>query len=186
MIASFRDPAGRLLILDGRVIRIVKESAEPDLRAALASAALNKFLAQGKLVRTDFLDADAVERMGARAELAGALDGDEEECVFVEHERIPFASFPYEWTPEMLYAAGELTLDLAERLLPEGIGLKDATPYNVLYRGPRPVFIDLLSFERRDPSDQTWLAYAQFSRTFLLPLLVNKHFGLRLDQIFMP
>jgi SAM-dependent methyltransferase len=86
----------------------------------------------------------------------------------------------------MLYAAGELTLDLAERLLPEGIGLKDATPYNVLYRGPRPVFIDLLSFERRDPSDQTWLAYAQFSRTFLLPLLVNKHFGLRLDQIFMP
>jgi len=61
--------------------------------------------------------------------------------------------------------------------LPEGFGLKDATPYNILFRGPDPVFIDLLSFERRDPSDPTWLPYAQFVRTFLLPLLVVKHFG---------
>src|SRR5215217_6668385 len=112
MIASFRDPAGRLLILDGRVIRVVKKSAEPDLRAVLASDALNKFLAEGRLVRTDFLDADAVEGLAGRDALAGALDGggDEEELVFVEHERIPFASFPYEWTPEMLHAAGGLTL----------------------------------------------------------------------------
>src|SRR4029453_19305672 len=60
-----------------------------------------------------------------------------------------------------------------------------ATPYNVLYRGARPVFIDLLSFERRDSGDPTWLPLAQFSRTFLLPLLVNKYFGIRLDQIFL-
>jgi SAM-dependent methyltransferase len=85
----------------------------------------------------------------------------------------------------MLYAAAELTLDMAERLLSASLGLKDATPYNVLYRGPRPVFIDLLSFERRDPGDQTWLPLAQFSRTFLLPLLVNKYFGIRLDEIFL-
>ncbi|HWT03631.1 MAG TPA: methyltransferase domain-containing protein [Pyrinomonadaceae bacterium] len=186
MIASFRDPAGRLLILDGRVIRVVKKSAEPDLRAALSSAALKKFLAEGKLVRTDFLDADEARALSARGEVASALEDGDGESLLVEHERVPFASFPYEWTPEMLHAAGELTLDLAERLLPSGIGLKDATPYNVLFRGPGPVFIDLLSFERRDPADQTWLAYAQFARTFLLPLLVNKHFGIKLDQIFMP
>jgi hypothetical protein len=37
-----------------------------------------------------------------------------------------------------------LTLDLALDLLPEALGLKDATPYNVLFRGPHPVFVDIL------------------------------------------
>jgi SAM-dependent methyltransferase len=44
------------------------------------------------------------------------------------------------------------------------------------------VFIDVLSFERRDPHDPTWLPYAQFVRTILLPLLANRYYGLRLDQ----
>jgi SAM-dependent methyltransferase len=184
MIASFRDPDGRLLAVDGRIIRIIKKSAASDLQAFLTSSALTGFLKTGKLVRTDFLEAAAIKSLSANETVTSALE-DVGECVFVEHERIPFPSFPYEWPPEMLYAAAELTLDMAERLLPESLGLKDATPYNVLYRGPNPVFIDLLSFERRDPGDQTWLPLAQFSRTFLLPLLVNKHFGIRLDQIFL-
>jgi 2-polyprenyl-3-methyl-5-hydroxy-6-metoxy-1,4-benzoquinol methylase len=83
----------------------------------------------------------------------------------------------------MLHTAGRLTLDLAESLLDEGLGLKDATPYNILFRGPEPVFVDLLSFERRNPGDPIWLPQAQFERTFLLPLLVNKYFGMQLDQV---
>src|SRR4029077_13243294 len=75
------------------------------------------------------------------------------------------------------------TLDLAQALLADGLGLKDGTPYNILFRGPAPVFIDVLSFERRQPGDATWLPYAQFVRTFLLPLLANQAYGLGLDQI---
>ncbi len=85
----------------------------------------------------------------------------------------------------MLHAAAVLTLDLAQDLLKDNFGLKDATPYNVLFHGPRPVFVDWLSFERRDPCDPGWLAYAQFIRTFLLPLLVNKTFGLPMDQMLL-
>src|SRR5437588_10946040 len=96
---------------------------------------------------------------------------------------MPFPSVPYEWPPGMLCAAATLTLDFAETLTDEGLGLKDASPYNVLFRGSKPIFVDLLSFERRDPNDPTWLPLAQFVRTFLLPLLANKHFGLALDQI---
>ncbi|PYS74972.1 MAG: SAM-dependent methyltransferase [Acidobacteria bacterium] len=84
----------------------------------------------------------------------------------------------------MLYAAAELTLDLMERLLEETYGLKDATPYNVLFNGPKPIFVDFLSIEERDPLDPTWLPYDQFVRTFIRPLLVNKYFGLGLDQTF--
>ena len=29
-----------------------------------------------------------------------------------------------------------------------------------------------------------WLPYAQFVRTFLLPLLANKHYGIQLSEIF--
>jgi 2-polyprenyl-3-methyl-5-hydroxy-6-metoxy-1,4-benzoquinol methylase len=52
----------------------------------------------------------------------------------------------------------------------------------VLFRGGRPVFIDLLSVERREPGDATWLPYAQFVRTFMLPLAAARSFGLPLDQ----
>lgn len=99
-----------------------------------------------------------------------------------EHERIAFPSYPYEWPSEMLHAAAGLTLDLAEASLAEGFGLKDATPYNILFRGSQPVFVDVLSFERRDPLDPTWMPYGQFVRTFLLPLMASLHFGLPPDR----
>ena len=84
----------------------------------------------------------------------------------------------------MLWQAGRLTLELARNALRAGYGLKDATPYNVLFRGPTPVFIDVPSFELRDPGDSVWRAYGQFVRTFLLPLLVNRCWGMRLADIF--
>ena len=101
-----------------------------------------------------------------------------------EHERVVFPSYPYEWPPEMLHAAGMLTLDLAQACLAEGYGLKDATPYNVLFRGSNPVFIDLLSFERRHPGDPVWKPHAQFCRTFLLPLLAYQYWGVRPADVF--
>src|SRR5262249_17102854 len=76
-----------------------------------------------------------------------------------------------------------LTIELARKALGEGFGLKDATPYNILFHGSEPVFVDVLSFERRDPADTRWMPYAQFVRTFLLPLLAVREFGLPLDRI---
>lgn len=40
----------------------------------------------------------------------------------------------------------------------------------MLFEGPEPVFVDVLSVQRHDPEDPIWLAYGQFVRTFLLPL----------------
>ena len=71
----------------------------------------------------------------------------------------------------------ELTLELCGQLLHEGWILKDATPLNILFDGARPVFVDLLSIERRDPGSPLWLAYGQFARTFLLPLAAYKYLG---------
>ena len=78
-----------------------------------------------------------------------------------------------------------LTMNLTRELQPEGIGFKDATPSNVMFWGTRPVFLDVLSFEKRDPHDPTWLPNAQFVRNFLLPLLVNGRYGTPLSEIFI-
>jgi hypothetical protein len=44
-------------------------------------------------------------------------------------------------------------------------------------KGPRPVFVDVLSIEKRDSGSPLWLAYAQFVRTFLLPLAAYRYLG---------
>ena len=183
MTISFRDPDGRLLVIDDRVLRIVNKTGAANLNAFLASAVAKRFFAAGQLARTGLPGADSVKLLSEYLQRESGKD-EAPEAVF-EHERIAFPSYPYEWAPEMLYRAGRLTLDLAEGVLTEGFGLKDATPYNVLFRGPEPVFVDLLSFERRDPRDPVWKPYAQFARAFLLPLLANKYFGLELKQLFL-
>jgi len=54
----------------------------------------------------------------------------------------------------------------------------------VLFRGPSPVFIDLLSFEKRIAGDPTWLAHGQFVRSFLLPSLLDLHHNIPSHSIF--
>jgi SAM-dependent methyltransferase len=168
--SSFRDPEGVLLRREGRYLRVVKAPAAAQLTGFLDSAFARRLFEEGRLPRTVILNP---------AETAA------EAGLVLEHEPIPFPSFPYEWPPEMLHAAASLTLDLAEGALNEGFGLKDATPYNVLFRGAQPVFVDLLSFERREEGDPTWLPYAQFVRTFLLPLLADKHCGVPVAQALL-
>ena len=180
MAASFRDPAGTVFAFEGRIFRIVNAAGTADLTAFLNAPSAQEAVRQGRVVRSEILSGKILEHPEIQAQFR-ASSGQ----LVLEHERIPFPGFPYEWPAEMLHAAAELTLDLAQALVEDGLGLKDGTPYNILFRGTEPVFIDVLSFERRHPGDPTWLPYAQFIRTFLLPLLANKHFGLALDQVLI-
>lgn len=157
-IATFRDPAGTLQFEGDAVMRRVKpEAAKASLRF-LRSPLAEQWISDGKLIPT-----------------AEVETGPDE--VLLEHPRVFFPSYPWEWTPEAWVAAGELTLDLCNALLGEGLILKDATPLNVLFEGTRPVFVDVLSIDARDPQSPLWLAYAQFVRTFLLPLAAYKYLG---------
>ncbi|WP_233581278.1 bifunctional 2-polyprenyl-6-hydroxyphenol methylase/3-demethylubiquinol 3-O-methyltransferase UbiG [Acidipila sp. EB88] len=103
----------------------------------------------------------------------------------LEHPLISFISYPWEWPPHLWLQAAELTLDLAADLLKHGWTIKDATPLNVLFEGVRPVFIDLLSIEPLAPQSPIWLAYGQFIRTFLLPMLAHAQLGWPLAATLM-
>jgi len=159
------------------LVRAVFPPGLPNLQAFQASATVRRLADLGHVIPAEVLEDTAARELKRELSLP-------DDALLLRHERLEFPSYPYEWPPEMLAAAAELTLDLAEGLLDEGLGLKDATPFNILFRGSDAVFVDVLSVEPRAPGDPVWRAYAQFVRTFLLPLIAYKHFRLAPDQVF--
>ncbi|MGB8707609.1 MAG: class I SAM-dependent methyltransferase [Dehalococcoidia bacterium] len=63
----------------------------------------------------------------------------------LEHERIPFISYPHEWPASMLKAAALFHIDLYTELGRQGLTIKDWHPYNILFKGTEPVFVDFTS-----------------------------------------
>jgi len=63
----------------------------------------------------------------------------------LEHERVPFVSYPHEWPASMLRDAALFHVQLFKDLTPRGLTLKDWHPYNVLFEGTTPKFVDFTS-----------------------------------------
>lgn len=63
----------------------------------------------------------------------------------LQHERIPFVSYPHEWSSSMFKEAALLHVTLYERLEEHGLTLKDWHPLNILFKGTKPVFVDFTS-----------------------------------------
>jgi SAM-dependent methyltransferase len=152
--ATFRDPAGSLSFEDDQVIRRIDASARCAVLDLLGSSFCRSLQQRGDLIDAEIQDSTP--------------------DLCLRHPKIPIPTYPWEWTPSQWLDAAELTLNLCEQSLAEGWILKDATPLNVLFTGTRPIFVDILSFERRDKHSSIWLAYGQYVRTFLLPLLMNR------------
>jgi hypothetical protein len=155
---SFRDWDSRIFYDDGRILRALSDDGLQDWLALAESKLFAEAVAEGKLVSSSPVD---------DAEITGA-------AAVLEHARIPFVSYPYEWTFAMLRDAALLQLDLLRRALDEDLILKDSSSYNVQWNGSRPVFIDIGSFERLRPGEP-WAGYRQFCMLFLNPLLLQAY-----------
>lgn len=175
---SFRDPAGNVYLLTEQVIRHVHPEAEDAFMRFANTNEFARFYADGRLITHAPLAEGCAEVVGLLGDAAPSGGR------WLQHPRIPFISYPAEWTFGMLKAAAALTLELAEAALAGDLELKDATPRNVLFKGGVPVFVDILSF-RAFPGKPVWDAYHQCLRTFILPLLFARDFGLRLDRVFL-
>src|SRR5262245_11789512 len=53
----------------------------------------------------------------------------------LEVEKVPFISYPSEWTFPQLKRAAILTLELQIRALDNGFSLKDASAFNIQFKG---------------------------------------------------
>ena len=160
---SFRDRTARVFYHDGKVLRGLSGPALSEFEALAGTAFYRRFTDSGGIVATERRDSPP----------AASASGVEWAAV-LEHERVPFVSYPYEWSFEMLRDAALLHLDLVLAALDEGMGLKDASAYNVQWKGVRPVFVDVASFYQRQ-SREPWVGYRQFCQMFLYPLLLQAY-----------
>jgi SAM-dependent methyltransferase len=162
--ASFRDRKARVFRRDGRVLRALNEDGLGDWEMLAGSRFFQQRVEAGAIVRTR----RAPDEVALLAELGGGW------AAVVEHDPIPFISYPYEWTFGMLRDAALLHLDLLLDALDRSLILKDSSAYNVQFVGARPVFIDTASFTRLAPGD-VWHGYRQFCQSFLFPLMLQAY-----------
>jgi hypothetical protein len=167
--ASFRDFDSRVFVAERAVFRALSPRALEDFEALEASP----LLADGLIVGTR--RADGVRLPPGAEPVAGC-------AAVLEHDRIPFLSWPYEWPFAMLRDAALSQLELMERALEAGLILKDGTPFNTQFRGARPVFIDVGSIERHGEGEP-WAGYRQFCMQFLYPLMLQAWRGVEFGPL---
>jgi SAM-dependent methyltransferase len=154
---SFRDPESRVFYSGDEVYRALSPDGLADFEALRQSGLLD----DPRIVATEQVENGAVDRSVLVHEPAGVL----------RHERIPFVSYPYEWTFSMLKDAALLQLDLLLASLERDMVLKDSTPYNVQFKGAKPTFVDVGSFERLREGEP-WIGSRQFCMLYLYPLML--------------
>ncbi len=150
--ASYRDPRSSVAAADSRVIRTFDEEGAKAFLAARSAGLLDDFQSRGLIPKYEVVS---------------------ESPLRVTSDLVPFVSYPEEWTPEMLRDAGLLTLEISRIAWATGFHLRDATAYNIVFDGPRPLFVDLGSVGAG--LTPLWTAYGQFCDHFLSPLLIDSH-----------
>lgn len=162
---SFRDPAGQIFHLNQRVYRTVSQSFRAEYEYVRSTGLVDA------LVKSELLVAETP----VKSELLGEQGRDA--AYVLEHPRLPFISYPYEWGFEQLKAAALLHLDVQIEALKFDVSLSDSTAYNVQFVGSRPVFIDHLSFTQYTEGEY-WAGHGQFCQQFLNPLLLRAYLGI--------
>ena len=192
--ASFRDPENAAFEYESAWFRIAGPSSAAALRTLRGSEVYDSGVARGSLISFEEIDPDeSAPVLEAYSATSGrrAVEG----SVVFAVEPVDVITYPWEWPNSLLEAAALLTLDLRLGLLEIGLDLKDASAFNVQFRGMQPVFIDLGSVERWRPNP-SWNASRQFIEHFINPLAVGsgervtaadawdlgRHRGLRSDS----
>jgi hypothetical protein len=166
--ASFRDPAGFLYKEGSELFRQINPVGYEDYFAAANSGLYEQLITREWLV--------------PHTEITQYQQDSPPDKIIIKPERIPFISYPYEWSFSQLKDAAQLTLQVQEYALEKGLSLKDCSAYNIQFYRGRPMLIDSLSFERYREGEP-WAAYRQFCQHFLAPLALISYTDVRLNQL---
>ncbi len=152
--SSYVDPHGFVFKYEGKRYRAIRPHGETFYRKLFENGTIEK------LVKNNHLVPSAISSFRIP----------EVECsLVISHEEISPINYCVEWCPSMLKAAALATLELNLALLEEGCLLQDAYPWNIVFKGSKPVFVDLTSLVPAE-SPLPWPAYQQFLNFFLYPL----------------
>lgn len=164
--ASFRDPSGYVFEENNEIYRTVNYSYKEDYDSLMKSGLYDSLVKKGYLIPHEEINEHKFKDI----------------YKVLKPVKIPFISYPYEWSFSQLKDAALLTLKVQYLALKYGMILKDASAYNVQFLDGKPVFIDTLSFEIYKEG-QSWNGYKQFCQHFLAPLLLMSYKDLRLNQL---
>lgn len=162
---SFRDPAGHIYRIEDRIFRTISDVAAGDYEFVRDSGFLSSMADSGAVIATREVGREVLGDVAANARHV------------VEHPKIEFVSWPYEWSFPMLRAAALHHLDVHLAALEADITLSDASAYNIQFEGTRPLFMDILSF-RPYREGELWIGHRQFCEQFLNPLLMRAKLGI--------
>ena len=166
--ASFRDPSGFLFSRNGILYRQINRAYEHDYARLMDSGLYDRLVKAGLLIPHV-----EVDQFPAESEAAFKV---------IQPERVPFISYPYEWSFSQLKDAALATLNIQNRALKFDLSLKDASAYNIQFVRGKPTLIDTLSFEIYKEGEP-WVAYRQFCQHFLAPLALMAYRDVRLSQL---
>ena len=82
---SFRDPNGRVYLINGHVYRSVMPRAVDDFEFVRSTGLIDKLIARRELISETVVDRSVLGDAGKGASYV------------LEHPRLPFISYPYEW-----------------------------------------------------------------------------------------
>ena len=165
--SSFRDPSGFLFTKDGTIYRQINKTYKENYDLLVGSGLLKKLADDGFLI--------------PHKEVGMNLAQTEPAYKIIQPEKIPFVSYPYEWSFSMLKDAALLTLSIQKMALEFGMSLRDATAYNIQFVRGKLILIDTLSFEKFN--EKPWVAYRQFCQHFLAPLALMSYVDVELGKL---
>jgi hypothetical protein len=167
---SFRDPSGYIYYKNNKVFRVVNESYKKDYDNLMSSGLYDKLVNENLLIEHSEISNNQKSKG---------------EYKTLEVERIPFISYPYEWSFNQFKDSILLTLKMQRICVDFNMTLKDATPFNIQFIGNKPIFIGTLSFELVDNENYVWKPYKQFCEMFLGPLCLMKYVDPNLNKLLI-
>jgi SAM-dependent methyltransferase len=147
------DPAGITFVREGHILRAFRGEAADVVARLLQSPGLPVIVEAGLVpFRSSELRVEGMD-------------------IVVESDRLPVVSYPQEWPTALLLEAGRMIARLGRALAEHGFTLADAHPWNVLFDGTRPVWVDLGAIVPARPVTDAWVA--EYRRHIAMPLALR-------------
>ncbi len=167
---SFRDPAGRIFYYENKILRILNEDGFERYNFIEKNQIIKKAIEKKFLIKTKLLNEEEKSNINLEKNVA-----------YLEHEKIPYISYPYEWSFNQLKDAAIFHLDFNLFLLEQNATLIDSSAYNIQFIGSKPIFIDVLSLKEYKEGE-AWKGHKQFCENFLNPLILKSKKGVKFNN----
>lgn len=149
---SIVDEAGKVFFYNDRVFRAIYSKELADLYVALLSKEWIKEIFDSGLIKTWICEDIKLE--GAQ--------------LVLEHQKIPFETYPSECTSYMHWLAAKAMINVNLKLTKHGYILKDSHPWNLMFYKGDSKYIDFGSIIRTKEVSYSWLH--EFIRYFGVPI----------------